>query len=206
MRLSEFLDDVFRDRSHVRVLRALDGLPQGLAASVREISRRAGITHPTASRALSLLEEQGVVQVQRSARADLYRFAPKHVVTERIEALFEWEREVQRELAQLIVQGLHSSVREAYLFGSAVWGDMEPGSDIDLALVCAPHDVEEFEQSVAGLAEAIRERFGNRLNALVRTTPLDRIRTTRRESRLWQRILAEGLPLVIRPEAKSSRG
>src|SRR5680860_1614683 len=45
MRFDSPIDDLFLNRSHVRILRALLRLPEGLPASGREIARRAGVTH-----------------------------------------------------------------------------------------------------------------------------------------------------------------
>ena len=71
MQLETPLDQVLQTGTHVRVLRALVALPPGLAASARDIARRAGVAHTTASRALQSLAAQGIVHVQHVARADL---------------------------------------------------------------------------------------------------------------------------------------
>ncbi len=47
MRLSNALDHIFAGRSRVRILRALDELPDGIAVSARELARRSGLSHPT---------------------------------------------------------------------------------------------------------------------------------------------------------------
>ena len=88
MRLRSPLNDLFRSRSHVRVLRALDEMPTGLPASTREIARRAGVSHPTAAAVLSSLAEQGIVTLQRLARADLFELNQSHVLVEQLHALY----------------------------------------------------------------------------------------------------------------------
>ena len=41
MRITAALDEVLATRGHVRILRALDGLPEGFAVSARDMARRA---------------------------------------------------------------------------------------------------------------------------------------------------------------------
>jgi hypothetical protein len=52
MPVGSMLDDLLRTRTHVRVARALFRLPQGFAASGREIARRAGVDNKLAQAAL----------------------------------------------------------------------------------------------------------------------------------------------------------
>jgi DNA-binding transcriptional ArsR family regulator len=72
MRFDSPIDDIFLNRSHVRILRALHHLPEGLPASGREIARRAGVTHPTALRTLAVLVNVGLVTAARSSAGDAY--------------------------------------------------------------------------------------------------------------------------------------
>src|SRR5690349_11486541 len=123
MRLANPLDDLLEGRSFIRILRALDGLPSGLHASVREIARRAGVSHPTASAVLERLQSQGVVRVRRSLVAHEFRLNDGHVVADHVRQLFRWERGVPDELTSFLAREIRTRapwVRAAYLFGSAL--------------------------------------------------------------------------------------
>jgi predicted nucleotidyltransferase len=210
LRFDRPLDDLFESRSHVRVLRALDELPVGFPASARDIARRAGLSHPTASKVLASLVDQGVVEVRRAPRADAFERNREHVAAERLKALFEWEREIRNELVSFLrdeIMRIRDSVGAAILFGSAVRGEMTPTSDIDIAVFCEPETVEPVTAAMQEVGEAVRRRFGNRLSAVVAHAPLDQLlRSGRKGFRLWRQIAREGVPVFGSFEAGAAGG
>ncbi len=203
MRFADPLDDVFATGSHVRVLRALARLPEGFAASAREIARRAGIAHPTALRVLASLLEQGVVFVSRAPRADLYRLNPDHVVAEQLLPLFERETALRDELLAFLRDRIvrHAPfVSAAFLFGSVVEGGRTPHSDIDLAIVFPPGHVGDAEGAMEPIEDATRRRFGNRLSVLLGVGPVQGLtKRGRSGARLWRSILSSGIPVLPGP-------
>lgn len=200
MRLENALDDLFQNRSHVRVLRALNELPQGLPASAREVARRAGVSHPTASKALTSLSVQGIVLRTRLLRADAFELSRRHTAAQQLVTLFAWERGLRRELISLLRRELsrHKDyVNEAFLFGSAIIGDMGPGSDIDVAVVCRPGASDEVTEMTDRLAAAVRERFGNRMSVLIGTAEVGELRKPGRKGyRLWRKLTTDGIPII----------
>lgn len=196
MRLVAPLDQILHGRSHVRVLRALHHLPAGLPASAREIARRAGISHPTASKILASLAEQGLVARARAARATAFELRRSHTATERLAALFEWEDRLLQELVSFLRDELlrhaPNSVTAAYLFGSAADGGMTATSDIDVAVLHTASQTESVRVAMEEIGEHVRERFGNPLSFLLASTP-------RKGSRLWRQILQEGIPILEPP-------
>lgn len=200
MRLDGPLDDLFETRSHVRVLRALDQLPFGFPVSAREVARRAGVSHPTASTVLASLRDQGVVEVRRAPRADAFELNRDHAAAKRLRALFEWERKVREELVSFLrdeMKRIPDSISAAILFGSAVGAEMTPASDIDIAVFCEPDTVESVTAAMQEVGEAVRRRFGNRLSVVVAPAPLDQLlRSGRKGFRLWRRIAREGVPVI----------
>lgn len=137
MRFDTPLEDIFSNRSHVRILRALHRLPRGLSASGRALGRRAGVTHPTALKALARLITTGLVTVDRRATGDEYRLNRDHLLAADVATLFDSEAGTEAELAAFLrkrLAALGSKVETATLFGSAVWGASSPESDIDLAV------------------------------------------------------------------------
>jgi DNA-binding transcriptional ArsR family regulator len=131
MHLTYPLDDVFASRSHVRILRALDELPDGISVSARELARRSGLSHPTASKVLESLGRQGMVVARRAPRADAFELNRRHKLVEKLRPFFEWEQQLFGEFMAFLGRQIERtpSISAAYLFGSVVRGEMTPGSD-----------------------------------------------------------------------------
>ena len=200
MRFSQPLDDLFQGKSHVKVLRALANMPEGLEASTREVGRRAGVSHPTASGVLEALRQQGVVHVRRTARADEHRVNRGHALWDQIVPLLRWERQARDEVVAFVADQVADRapwVSAAYLFGSVVSGDTDPGSDIDVAVICPSARVADTEEAMEAIGERTAERFGNRVNAIVGTRPVEELaRGGRSGSGLWKAIAQDGIPLI----------
>lgn len=200
MRFEQPLDDLFASRSHVRVLRALVDLPEGLAVSARELGRRAGISHPRAGEVLAELLGQGVVLVHRRLRANAYRLNEQHVMTARLRQLFGWEAELYEALLQLLRKEIPRAARGiegAYLFGSTARRETTDRSDVDVAVIAPGRRMEDVSAELEGVEEAVRRRFGSRLDVVVSREPLARRRLRRVGRSLWQRIAVEGRELIL---------
>jgi len=199
MRFTDALDDVFASRGHLRLLRALDALPEGLSVSARDLARRADVVHNRASEVLTGLSEIGVAHVQRAGRADLYTFNRRHVLYPGLHALFGEEAKVRADLQRFLTRRLSKldHVREALIFGSVARGEGHAGSDIDLALVVPPAGLTPVEQAqVDKISGEVRERFGTQLAVHMSSQPLARRVEGRAGRALWRRIAAEGVRLI----------
>jgi len=163
MRLDGALDDLFATGSHVRVLRALAQLPEGLTVSGRDIARRAGVSQPTARQVLMSLDQQGLLVVGRRPHASFYRLNTEHVLAPLIRDMFTREAAVRDELEAEVASQIAKlpGVSTAYLFGSAGRGDMRADSDIDVAVTGDRDVLDELPQ-----LDAIHRRFGNRVNVV----------------------------------------
>jgi len=200
MRLRRPLDAALATQGHVRVLRALDGLPEGLAVSVRDLSRRAGLRHPRTSEILADLRLQGLASAQRAGRADLYQPNRAHVLYPFLHRLFDEERASEAELAEALSRGLAPAARhikEAYLFGSVARGDSDVTSDVDLAIVASRPDAALLTKTIEALAAAVKQRFGNDLSVQLSDEPVEKRRHARDPSReLWDRVAREGVSVL----------
>jgi predicted nucleotidyltransferase len=207
MQLDQPLDGVFASASHVRLLRALFGLPSGMGRSGRDLARRAGVSHPRANQVLADLSDQGLAQVQRLPRTDLYSVNRHHALAKALGELFELEPKLKFDLLSLVASELkvrHLPVKEARIFGSAARGAMAPGSDVDLALVTSRESVAAVEAAAQEIAEQARERFGTRLSVLVGSPSLERLSTSRQAGRgVWQAIERDGLDVFAATKASS---
>lgn len=206
MRFPNPLDDVFKTSSHVRVLRALWTLPAGLPVSGREIARRAGVSHPTASSVLSSLATVGIVSMRRMAHADAYALNEGHVLFRPLELLVRWERQALGEVVAFLADQLREidGVKAAYLFGSAARGDMTPSSDLDLAVI-ANKGASRIESDLQPVVDAVRRKFGNRLSPIVGAGSLASLSAQSHSgSELWKRIAAHGIPVLSTAGAAAS--
>lgn len=204
MRLENPLDDALASSSHVRVLRALFAAPIGLDRSGRDIARRAGISHPRANQVLSDLADQGLVRVQRQPHTDLYRLNQQHALIEALGELFELEPRLKFELLSLVARELRArklTVSSARIFGSAAQGRMGPESDVDLALVTSAANVNKVEAEAQEIAEAVRERFGTRLNVLVGAPSLE-VLSKRGTGNVWRSVDREGIDVFAGGEVR----
>lgn len=193
MRFTMPLDDIFLNGSHVRVVRALYRLPRDLPASGREIARRAGMTHPTSLKALERLVDTGLVNVSRGRATDAYALNYGHLFAGRLMELFEAETSLEQELTWFLrdhLLAVTDKVKSATIFGSIIWGESTPTSDIDLAVSCAAGHVEEVERALDDLSDAVWKRFGNRLSPLINT------RKQIPRTGIWKRIEKEGISVI----------
>jgi predicted nucleotidyltransferase len=199
MRITEALDDVLASRGHLRVLRALDALPEDLGVSARDLARRAQLAHNRASEVLTSLTRLGLTRVQRAGRADLYQLNREHVLYPALHDLFDQETKVQTDLQRFLRRRLTklAHVREAFIFGSVARGESRAASDIDLALVMPPSGPSAAEQTeLEELAREVRTRFGSELGLHVSPQPLAYRVEGRTGRALWRRIAAEGIRLI----------
>src|SRR3546814_87126 len=74
---------------------------EGFVASGRELARRAGVTHPTALKALSLLVNIGLVTADRGLAGDAYDLNRNHLLAIHVASLFEAEAAIGVELGLL---------------------------------------------------------------------------------------------------------
>ncbi|MGI8773460.1 MAG: DUF7342 family protein [Actinomycetota bacterium] len=200
MRFDSPLNDIFLNRSHIRILRALYRMPQGLPGSGREIARRAGVTHPTALKALGTLAETGLVTTARSPAGDAYELNRDHHFADKIADLYQAEAGIRRDLASFLrdeLLALTDKVEWATLFGSVAWGESTPTSDIDLAVSCARTDVGEVEKTLEALSETSQRRFGNHIS------PLINARKQKPKTGIWKRLEEDGVPLIRSGKAVS---
>jgi predicted nucleotidyltransferase len=120
-------------------------------------------------------------------------------------AIFEWESRVLQDLVSFLREEMLRripSVTAAFVFGSVARGDMGPASDIDVAVLCPAEATEGVTVALEEISERVGERFGNQLSVIVADASLDELQTPRRSgSRLWRRIVREGIPVIEPREA-----
>jgi predicted nucleotidyltransferase len=209
MELDRPLDDLLGSRGHVRVLRALHQLPEGLGVSGRDVARRASMSHPRASAVLADLARAGVVIVRRAPRVNFYQLNNHHAFFEPLAVLFRRESGLRDELVAVVAEQLSQQsvpVEAAFLFGSVARGTaITEASDVDVALAVEPSSEHELERMLPNVADAIHERFGTRLHFTVANGPVENLlRPGRKGWQLWRQISEEGIRIPVARQATAA--
>lgn len=197
MRYRHPLDDVFKNSSHVRVLRVLFSFPPA-PVGAREVARRAGISHPTASAVLDALVDTGLVTLSGSGRDTRFVLNEGSALAEQLRPLFGWEATALDQLIEFLQPRLQAmpGVTDAFIFGSVARAAETSRSDLDLAVVCDAASERRVEEDIFDVAAAVRRRFGSHVNPIVRAGPLERLCRGRSPGhRLWRKIREEGVPV-----------
>lgn len=194
----------------MRVLRALNQLPEGLSVTARELGRRAGVSHPTASKVLASLVDLGFVTRSRVPRGGFFQLRRSSSGVEELSSLFQWEEGLRGELMDLLRTEIRrrasSSVTAAFLFGSAARGDMTPTSDIDVAVLHRAGAAEEVAAAMEEVGDRVLERFGNRVSFVFADAPVEELQSSDREgARFWRKVFQEGIP-VFDTEPRAADG
>lgn len=96
-----------------------------------------------------------MVEALGSDRQRLYRFAEEGALSLALIALFEAEGQGHRDIVGAVRASAESAgAKSAWLYGSVARGEDRPGSDIDVAVVCAP-------DRAFDVATAMREQLSN---------------------------------------------
>jgi len=135
MRFRQPLDDVFRTRTRVKILRLLARNPEMIFTG-RELARNIGGTSSNVSRALFALERIGVLNSIAKGRSRLYSFNARHLLSERLlRGLFETEAGVLAMVLETIPLNWTSDIQSVICYGSVARGEEDLSSDVDLCFI-----------------------------------------------------------------------
>jgi predicted nucleotidyltransferase len=188
------LNLVFDSPANVRVLRVLARHGGVLTAST--VASFAKLTKPSVLSALRQLIEAGTVEALGSDRQRLYRFAEEGVLGLTLNALFEAESQIYRDIIEAVRMSAESAgAKTAWLYGSTARGEDRPGSDIDIAVVCA-------SERAFNVATIMRERLSGAwrrlgFNASVVGLDIGDIeRLEREEDPWWQAVKRDAIVVM----------
>lgn len=204
MDFTRSLESLLGKRSRVLVLRALLAVPEGIGLSGREVARRTGISHPTASSTLEELASEGAVLVRRTNGSASYSLNHDHTFVRQVIPLFEWENSLRDELSSFLSEEVRRyllNIELAILFGSAVTAEVTTGSDIDLLIVAGDQSQQvenAVENAVERISDSMRLRFGNALSPIVLDLSKKEFLRKARYSRyrFWSRVLDTGVVIA----------
>ena len=182
-------DEVFRSWSHVAVLRVLVDTATGFSGN--EAARAAGMTPPAALKALTSLEELGVVHRQRGSREHLFTLNRNHyLVRDALLRLYRSERQFPEVVFVTLSAILRTAVVSAFVFGSVARKEETAQSDLDL---CCIVKAEKHKEAVRTLLDkessGLYKKFGIKLAPLFFT--IDEFRKkAKTRNRLVRSVLA----------------
>jgi predicted nucleotidyltransferase len=151
------LSTLTRGRTTARILALLTSTP-GQSFHTREIVRRVGGTEHPVHRALTLLEEQGLVDSKRVGNLRLWSMPTTHPLYRGLREVFARTVGVAEQIRSALVG---RRVELAFIFGSYAAGHDDETSDIDLFLL---GDVDW--SSLHGVEKDVLARLGRELNAV----------------------------------------
>ena len=186
-------DEVLRSWSHVAVLRALLDTTVGFTGN--EVARLSGMQPRSALKALSSLEQLGIVRRQRGGRDHLFTLNRDHyLVAEGLLPLYEAESRFPPSIEKAIVAVLEDHVVSALIFGSVVRRQETPQSDLDICCVVRSESEKgAVQERLSSEASSLSKEFGVKLAPVYLT--LQELRAKARSS-LVRQILKEGKSIV----------
>jgi DNA-binding transcriptional ArsR family regulator len=169
MIIHRVFDEVFRSWSHVAVLRTLLDTTSGHTGN--EVARISGMHPRSALKALTSLEELGIVRRQRGGRDHLFTLNREHfLVRDAILALYQSEKQFPDTLFVALAATLKKSVVSAIVFGSVAKHEETPQSDLDLCCIVKTElQKNNVRETVNSQAVTLFQKFGVRLAPLLLT-------------------------------------
>ena len=160
MIIHRVFDEVFRSWSHVAVLRALLDTTSGCTGN--EVARLSGMHPRSALKALTSLEQLGMVNRQRGGRDHIFTLNRSHFLVHNVvEHVYRAEQDFTKQIIDALGDSLKRSVMSAVIFGSVAKRIETPFSDLDL---CCIVKTEAGKETVRGLlssdAQKLYRTFG----------------------------------------------
>ena len=186
MRFRETLNDVFRTRTRVGVLRLLLRHAD-VPFTGREVARKLGLSASNVAAALRRLQKLGLLRSMVKGKATLYQANRQHILTPSLWALFEFENDLLRSALRELPVDWEADTRSVILYGSVARGEESPDSDVDLCVVARNASARRRVQRKLEVSHSdFYLRTGNRLAPLVLSAPTFCVRYRRGDPLILQ--------------------
>ena len=198
MIINKVLDEVFSGRSNIMVMRALKNSQTGLTG--REICRNAGISPKAGLKALSYLEELGLVNRVRGGRDHIFTLnRDGYIVQHCILPLLELELTYREALLKDISDRLKKQRLGVYLFGSVARKEETIMSDLDICILYdSSKEKSILEDLVSELKPKLYKKYGVNI-APIYISEKDFIKNARNNKPPVPGIIREGISLFGKP-------
>ena len=189
MAIYRAFDEVFRSWSHVAVLRTLVDTTTGRTGN--EVARLSGMHPLTALKALSSLEELGIVHRQRGGRDHIFTLNRDHfLVKNTISIVYQSEKHFEEETYSALSNLLKGKTASVTVFGSTARHEETSLSDLDICcIVRADNDKEVVRSLLNQQSSRLYREFGVKVAPIFFTVSEVK---TRKNTPLLRRIAKEG--------------
>ena len=163
MIINRVLDEIFRTWSNVAVIRAL--LDTNTGFSGNEVARVAGMNPRSAFKALTSLEELGLVNRVVGGRDHIFTLNREHyLIQEIILKIYPIESKFLDEVINTLSKILRGHVYSAVIFGSVAMREEKSLSDLDICcIVNAPVEVLFLRDILNKKSPMLYKKYGIRL-------------------------------------------
>jgi len=191
MKFQKPLNEVFKNLSHVKVLRVLTTSELDLTGN--EIARLAGISPLGCKNALDNLRDLNLLAVRKVGRANLYRLREDNLIVKKIlRQLFTEEKNFLEEELRKVAENFSSFAHSVYLFGSVARGEETFQSDIDLCVITSdPNCLEQAKEKAMEMTDLLNRETGITPNILV-MDKVDFMQRYKADDDLAKNIIEEG--------------
>jgi predicted nucleotidyltransferase len=168
MKFHNVLDEIFGNRTKVKLLRAFFTYPEK-EFTESELQRIAGIPQASVHRNVKSLLANGLLDRERIGKANLYSLNKEHILYALLQNIFENEKNLHSELKKSLKGSMESlsGIELALLFGSVVKGTERADSDIDIFIVCKA-DKSQVEAEMKNVIRVIINKFGNMVSPIIK--------------------------------------
>ena len=193
------LDEIFRTWSNVAVLRALIDTNTGFSGN--EVARVAGMNPRSAFKALTSLEELGIVNRVVGGRDHIFTLNREHLlVQEIILKIYSIENKFMDEILRTLSTILKKHVYSSVIFGSVARKEEKSLSDLDICcIVNSPLELLFVRDLLNKKSSMLYKKFGIKLAPIIF---LKDAFLRKKKSKLIKDIVGEGILIT----GKSLRG
>lgn len=191
MRFTNILEDILGHKSKIKALRYL--LNTKLELTGRQLSRAIGIHHRTAHTALKELASFGVIVMQQTGKAIVYKINNHNLLVKKIlRPIFELEKNLLSQTIATVLKKIRIRIISVIVFGSVASSSERGTSDVDvLFLVSSKKEQDKLTAYLDKIEYDFILKYGNMLSPLVLTLNEFYLRLKRKDT-LIQNIIHKG--------------
>jgi len=157
MLVNKFLENLFSAPSNVSVLRVLNERVIGITG--RETARLTNLTHRTALKSLTSLEELGIVDRITGGRDHLFTLNRQKVISQKIiHLIFEEEKNFSLNIISTLKKHLSKLTESIIIYGSVARKEELISSDYDICIVYTKH-LSKIENVVSKIRDQLNEQY-----------------------------------------------